>query len=230
MDTMERLRRDHRILRSKLDVLEAALRMGPETWFVLREVCFTLAHQLRDHMKREEAAIAACRGAIDPQVATALAAEHQDDPKRLQRISHAFLSQPDHALDRIRPALTEVIVKLRRHLAKEEAEMFPILERGLGEQEQPAGETTPPARLNEAMTVNRIVHEFPGTKPVFDEFFVNLPFEGCQCLDEVAWRHGMDYHEILARLETVIGSCACGKLGTPEPVASSASGALAAVP
>ena len=61
MNTVGRLRRDHAILRAKLDVLEAALRMGPEVWYVLREVCFTLARQLRDHIKREEELVAGCR-------------------------------------------------------------------------------------------------------------------------------------------------------------------------
>lgn len=46
MEPIARLKRDHRILRSKFDVLESALRMGPETWFVLREVCYSLSRLL----------------------------------------------------------------------------------------------------------------------------------------------------------------------------------------
>ena len=73
MRAIDRLRRDHQILRSKLDVLETALTMGPETWFVLREVCFTLARQLRDHMRREEELVMACRQALHPKVLAEIA-------------------------------------------------------------------------------------------------------------------------------------------------------------
>lgn len=37
-----------------------------------------------------------------------------------------------------------------------------------------------------------VLREFPGTKRVFDRFFINVPYEGCHCLDEVAWIHGLE--------------------------------------
>ena len=53
MRTIERLRRDHEILRTKLDVLEGTLRMTPPTtWFILRELCYTLSRQLQGHVRR----------------------------------------------------------------------------------------------------------------------------------------------------------------------------------
>ena len=160
MNAVERLRRDHMILRAKLDVLEAALRMGPDAWYVLREMCFTLARQLRDHIKREEELVAACRkamippasgpetgpgsgpgsqrlpragGGMNPKVLAEVVVEHKDEPEQLRTINRLFLVQPDHSLERIRPALQEAIRRLRLHMSEEEAELFPILERTLAE-------------------------------------------------------------------------------------------------
>ena len=71
--------------------------------------------------------------------------------------------------------------------------------------------------VDAAMTINRIVHEFPSTKPVFDRFSINVPLEGCTCLDEVAWRHGMEAEELLRRLEAVIASCGCAGHESGQP-------------
>ena len=212
MHAVNRLRRDHKILRAKLDVLESALRMGPETWYVLREVCFTLARQLQDHIKREEDLVAACRKAINPTVLSEVVVEHRDEPKHLRTINRLFVSQAGHSLDRIQPSLTEVIQGLRRHMAEEEAGLFPILERVLGEREASAP-TAPSAtteRIEEEMTVNRVVQRFPNTRPVFERLFVNIQMEGCTCLDEVAWRHGMDSRELLQALEASVCQCGAG--------------------
>ena len=213
MRAVDRLRRDHTILRSKLDVLQTALQMGPEAWFVLREVCFTLARQLRDHIRREEALVAVCRNAMSSEMRAEVTVEHRDEPQHLRTINRVFTSQTSHSLDRIRPGLTEVIEGLRRHMKEEEMELFPILERVLGEREatippSPSATTEP---LEEDMTVNRIVQQFPGTKPVFERLFVNIPMEGCSCLDEVAWRHGMESRELLKVLGEVIGTCGCAR-------------------
>lgn len=206
MKTVERLRRDHALLRSKLDVLEAALGMGPATWYVLREVCFTLARQLRDHIRREEELVAACREAIDPTALAEFAVEHRDEPAHLRTINRLFLSESGQSLERIRPALTEVIRGLRRHMEEEERELFPILERVCGEQ-APSAPPEPPMRFDETMTVNRILHECPEAKPVFDQLLISVSLEGCACLDEVAWRHGLEARELLAKLEAVVTSC-----------------------
>ena len=232
MRAIERLRRDHQILRSKLDVLEAAIQMGPETWFVLREVCFTLSRQLRDHIKREEELVASCRramipppaarpkgpgslrepaaiggaasGGMNPKVLAEVVVEHHDEPAHLRTINRLFLSERGHTLERIRPALQEVIDGLRRHMAEEEADLFPILERVLAEHEVAEPVEAPRARIEETMTVNRVIQAFPGTQPVFERLFINIPMEGCACLDEVAWRHGMESRELLAKLEAVM--------------------------
>lgn len=228
MNTVGRLRRDHAILRAKLDVLEAALRMGPEVWYVLREVCFTLARQLRDHIKREEELVAACRqtmisppagkagGGMNPKILAEIVVEHQDEPEQLRTITRLFLLQPDHSLERLRPALQETIRRLRLHMSKEESELFPVLERTLAETLGSAAREPGRALLfDETTTVNRVVRDFPGVQPVFERLFINVPVEGCSCLDEVAWRHGMEARELLALLEQAVDACECRR---QEPV------------
>jgi len=209
MNAIERLRRDHGILRAKLGVIETALRMGPQTWFVLREVCHTLAGQLADHICREEAVVAACRHALSDEMVAHLTVEHRDEPEHLRTINRLFLRAPAASLAEIAPVLTEVIRGLRRHMAEEETELFPIMERMLAAQEQePPRAATPRNRLDEIMTVNRVLREHPETRRVFDRLFVNVPLEGCDCLDEVAWRHGMEAREMLEKLERVLGTSA----------------------
>ena len=204
MKAIERLKRDHAILRSKLDVLEAGLRMGPATWFVLREVSLTLSRQFTNHMRREEELVMACRKAMHPKMLAEVAVEHHDEPEHLRVINQLFVRERGHTLERIRPELTAVIEGLRCHMTQEERELFPLLERVLGAREPLEAREVSQAHLHECMTVNRIVHDYPTTKPVFERFFVSIPYEGCDCLDEVAWRHGMESQELLDQLEQAI--------------------------
>jgi len=206
MNAIERLKRDHKILRSKLDVLESALQLGPQTWFVLREVCFTLARQICDHMRREEELIAAARKALDPAVVAHVSLQHDDEPQHLRTINRLFIAEQGHSLERIQPELSRLIVGLRHHMDEEEAELFPALERALqGQEPSTVAERPISSRLDERMTVNRVVQEHPSTRGVFERLFVNVPYEGCACLDEVAWRHGLESRELLEHLEQVLG-------------------------
>ena len=233
MQAVERLKRDHTLLRSKLDVVEVALRMvpppgssaeggpreargpsepesgggmGPGVLYVLREVCLTLARQLRDHIKREEELVVACRHALSPPGLAALAVAHRYEPAHLRAINRLFVEEPSHTLERIRPALSAVLQGLRRHMAEEEAELFPLLERVLSARESAHASVEEASgwHLHECMTVNRVVHDYPTTKEVFERSFIDVSMEGCYCLDEVAWRHGMESRELLEQLEQVI--------------------------
>jgi len=210
MNAVERLRRDHALLRSKLDVLESALKMGPETWYVLREVCFTLSRQLRDHIRREEELVAACRKAMNPKVLAEVSVEHHDEPQHLRTINRLFVRASQHSLEQITPVLTEVIHGLRRHMTEEERELFPLLERTLAEHGQFNESTTSGSnRLEEVMTVNCVIQQYPRTKPLFERLFINVSMEGCTCLDEVAWQRGMEARDLIHKLEAAISSCAC---------------------
>lgn len=213
MNAIERLKRDHTILRAKLDILETAVWMGPGAWYVLRELCFTLARQLQDHIRREEALVAACRKTLDPRILATIDVDHHDEPRQLRTINRLFLEASNHSLTRLRPALLDVILRLRRHMDDEESGLFPILERTVEDVPMPAVERRL-CHTDETMTVNRVVGEFPATKPVFDRLFINLAMEGCDCLDEVAWRHGVDAKDLVVQLDQAIDSCRCILEGT----------------
>ncbi len=209
MKAIERLKRDHAILRSKLDVLESGLRMGPETWYVLREICWMLSRQLKNHMKREEDLVMACQKVMKPHVLAEMAVEYRDEPEHLRMINRLFTEERGHTIEQIRPALTEVIQGLRHHMLEEEGELFPILERELALRE-PVKTNTQEAfalPLDECMTVNSVLRAYPMTRILFEQLFINIPHEGCDCLDEVAWRHGMDSEEFLGRLKETMSPC-----------------------
>ncbi len=206
MNAIERLRRDHDILRTKLGLLEGALRMGPEAWFVLRELCYTLGGQLRDHIQREDALVSSCRQAFGPEILHHLAVEHHDEPQLLRTLIELFVQDVPPAWADVMSALTRFIQGLRRHLAEEEEDLFPMLERASVAQQYDSVvvHVAFPSSLHETMTLNRIVRQYPRTKAIFDELLIGLAFEGCDCLDEVAWRHGMESDELIARLEQAI--------------------------
>ena len=227
MNAIERLKRDHKILRSKLDVLEAAMRMGPETWYVLREVCYTLSRQLQNHLRREEALVDACRAELKREHLAHVVVEHRDEPERLRTLNRLFLQTDGHSLKQVKPVLRDVVEGLRRHMDEEERELFPLIEGHLAvrEAQMPATREPLASPIDEVMTVNRLIQLYPRTKRVFEQFFVNLPYEGCDCLDEVAWRHGMDAQELIRRLEEVIAAVAATtaplehpECRCPEPV------------
>lgn len=210
MDAVERLKRDHVILRTKLSVLEGALQMGPEAWFVLREVCHTLSRQLQDHIKREEVLVKACKEALTEAALTHLTVEHKDEPELLRTINRLFIDEEGHSLAVIKPALMRLIHGLLAHMDEEEAELFPVLERVLAPRAASlARKPQATSHVTEVMTPNRVLREFPATQRVFDRLFVNIPFEGCDCLDEVAWRRGMETQDLIDTLAVVISSCAC---------------------
>ena len=70
--------------------------------------------------------------------------------------------------------------------------------------------------LDEAMAVNHVIREYPATKRVLDRLFVNVPYEGCDGLDEVAWRRGMEARDLVSQLEEVITSGDAAGLTPPS--------------
>ena len=62
--------------------------------------------------------------------------------------------------------------------------------------------------LTETMTVQEIKRRYPSTKAVFDGLFIGSRFEGYDCLDEVAWRHGMESEDLLLSLEEAVARSA----------------------
>ena len=208
MDAVDCLKRDHQTFRATLSALDAALHVGPEAWPVLRGMCFTLSRRLQRHMQREEVLMQACRHVINPRVLAAFAREHQEQSERLRTLNRCFGGQGGGHVDDLTPAVMQSIHTLRSHLEKEEAELFPVFEQALQALGLPAVHGEAARRVHKDMTVNRVLHDYPATRPVFTRLCVSAPDEGCACLDEVAWRHGMDSQELLRQLERAAASSA----------------------
>lgn len=208
MDTLEQLQRDHELLRSKLNVLESANRVGAEAWFVLRQVCFSLLKQLQDHMRSEEEFVLACYEARldgDDQATLLGRCGHQEDRRRLQVIHWLLQREPTVVLSSVRFSLDLVIASLRRSIDEQESELFPRLGRAGASPAVPIRSPHLSAgHLKNTMTLSEVVRRYPKTKHVFERVLISLPFEQYDCLDEVAWRHGLDSRELLTRLERAI--------------------------
>ena len=58
MATTAMLRKDHEVLRRKLEFIETALQVAPQSVFVLREMCHSLTKMLDAHIRREEEVLA----------------------------------------------------------------------------------------------------------------------------------------------------------------------------
>ena len=58
-----------------------------------------------------------------------------------------------------------------------------------------------PIHLSATMTVNHALYACPCTRRVFERLLINPAIEGVDCLDEVAWRHGLSIEELIRMLE-----------------------------
>lgn len=199
MDARRRLKRDHEILRSKLNVLESALRMWPESWFIAREMSFTITRLLGGHIEREEQTTSThlrSAGCFHK-------AGHNDALQQLQAINGLFANGADNASAQLPSALRRVITTLRRQLFRQDQRLLRLLK------EEPIGfytgqESPSINSLIEEMTVNQVMRIYPATRRVFDALFISSAFEGYECLDEVAWKHGMETFELIAPLRAAI--------------------------
>lgn len=198
MNPIERLRRDHQLLEKKLGMLQGAAELFPQSRLVLREGCYSVTKFLRDHSRREAKILAG----LDTPPHQREGVEHEERLQSLRLLTR-YLGDAaaTSSVSELRAALSEVVEGLRHELQAQDEELFPALERVAQRGPSRTSDQPSPRRLHEDMTVDRIVHLFPETKPVFDRIFVNLAYEGYDCLDEVAWRHGMQPEGLLEELE-----------------------------
>ena len=191
MGTVETLRQDHTLLRRKLEVLAAALEVAPETEFVVRELCGTLARWLQEHINRETAACSRLpAGRRSP-----LSFEgHTRACAVLRAIHDLLLTGHRTSLPTVILRLSALLEQLERQMAEQEQRLFPALE---------AMEQT--ANISGGMSVNEILQRFPTTERVFQQLHVNRLQEGYESVDELAWRHGLDVGRLLEDLQHAVG-------------------------
>lgn len=210
MGAIEGLKRDHRLLRSKLDMLRGAVSTAPESWLVLRNGCFTLSRLLQAHCAREHELLTACHAGLERAELAQTVMEHQERLQSLRILNRCFVVEegPPPATKDVCGALTAVVEGLDDELHLQEDELFPALERLVEDRQEGGSHDDHTARpvLSEEQTVTRVVQRYPQTQAVFDRFGVNLAYEGYDDLGEVAWRHGMPGEELLTHLEQAIAS------------------------
>lgn len=200
MDVTERVRQDHRILRAKLRLLEAAMQVAPEAQFVLREMCWSLAHMLDAHITHENEVLQPYSNRINALTKERMAQEHADQRVVLRDVNTLLLGGLKTPISAVVPPLAHLIEELRAHMEEEERELFPMVDRLA---EEPVQTVPPPPVapvMTETMTVNYVLSLHPKAKEVFQAFHIDCEVDGCHCLDELYWRHGIDVVALLRTL------------------------------
>jgi iron-sulfur cluster repair protein YtfE (RIC family) len=200
MGATEVLRKDHQLLREKLEFLEAAMQVAPEAQFALREMCWSLARVLDEHIKREEQVLAPYGNRIAALTQYHLAQDHADQRVVLRDVNALLLGGIKTPVSRVMPPLSHLIDELREHMEEEEREVFPVVDRVASEQPQapPAAPAAPV--MTQAMTVNHVLKVHPKAREIFRQFHIDPESDGCHCLDELRWRRGIDVEQLLSAL------------------------------
>ncbi len=194
------LRKDHDILRTKLKCLEAALRVAPQTPLVLRKMCcHSFTRVLDQHIKREEAALKPYRHRVRAILQQRKHQDHADQRRVLRDLNALLLQGVKIPVGAVAPRFFHLIDELREHMVEEEREIFPTVDRA--EAEQPSRANPPDLLITEAMSANAVMTQFPSTKPVFEKYGIRCGCDGCDALDELAWRRGVETAELVTELQ-----------------------------
>ena len=191
------LRKDHEILRQKLDVLEGALQVAPHVPFMLREVCHSLTRLFEQHVRREEHALAPYAHHFGSSERRQELETHAHHLVMLEDLNAMLLLGIKMPTSVVVERLAELIRVLRTHMADEETGIFPVIDR---EEALAAPGEPVPAMIRPSMSANEVMRVFPETKPVFARHGVTCGCEGCDCLDELAWRRGLNSDALLEEL------------------------------
>ena len=113
----------------------------------------------------------------------------------------ALLRQGDVPTSVVVSRLSHLIDELREHFSEEERCMFPCVDHA--EALRPEKAHAPEPLITEGMSANAIVRTYPETARVFERHGICCGIDACDCLDELAWRHGEDVDALLRELRAV---------------------------
>ena len=193
------LKKDHEVLRRKLEFLEAALQMAPQTPFVLRDMCHSLTRMLDEHIRREEQTLAPYTNRISALFRYRAGQDHADQRLVLRDVNTLLLEGIKMPTSTVVSRLSHLIDELREHMAEEEQQVFPAVDRAEEAHPEPVEPQAP--MILEGMSANAVMHTFPATRPVFEKYGIRCGCDGCDCLDELAWRHGLDVKTLIQELQ-----------------------------
>lgn len=132
MRLTEVLRSDHEVLRGKLTLLEGLLPLERAVYFPMREVTYSITRRLRCHLEKEEGLFALLRERKSAQflpLTSALLGEHQDQRLTTTLLLDLLLKGSESPIDHIALCASHLIDGLRGHMAREEADIFPFVDR-----------------------------------------------------------------------------------------------------
>lgn len=195
------LRKDHEVLRRKLETVEGALQVLPQAPHVLRELCFSLAKLLNEHIAREEQAVRPYRHRLSQMLQERTHHDHADQ-RLILRDLNALLQQGHVPTSVVASRLSHLIDELREHFSEEERCVFPCVDHA--EALRPKRAHAPEPLITEGMSVNAIVRTYPETARVFAQHGIYCGVDACDCLDELAWRHGLDVAQLLPELRAAV--------------------------
>ena len=130
MQTLESLVHQHDEIRRQLEALEAALQMQAmgDVSLVVREFCFRLTRQLREHIRHECALISTCQRPLSIKELMALAEGHGEEARTLHDALHR-LTIAESSQERLAAmeAFPRAMAIFRSHMDEQEYKLFPAL-------------------------------------------------------------------------------------------------------
>ena len=195
------LKKDHEVLRRKLEFIETALQVAPQSVFVLREMCHSRTKMLNAHIRREEQALMPYANRIRAILRYREGHDHADQQQVLGDINTMLLAGIKMPTSTVVARLSHLIEELREHMAEEEREVFPAVDAAEEERREPE-ETLKPL-IAEHMSANAVMKTFPATRRVFEKHGIRCGCEGCDCIDELAWRYGLEAKGLVEELQEV---------------------------
>jgi hypothetical protein len=201
MPTLAALRADHALLRKKLALLESSLQIGPEARLMLRELSFSLLRLLQAHVQREAGAVDAYCHQVPSGRYLLRTVDHSVEQRLLRTVHEWLLSGLHVPTPMIILRLSQAAEQLTAQMEAQERTVFPVL----GDLEEAgASDAAVPEAIRSSMSVNEVLRRYPQTQPVFEQFHVNRLCDGCDSVDEVAWRHGVELTELLTQLQQAV--------------------------
>ena len=123
------LKKDHEVLRRKLEFIETALQVAPQSVFVLRDMCHSLTNMLDAHIRREEQALAPYANRIRAILQYQAGEDHADQRTVLRDVNTMLLAGIKMPTSTVVDRLSHLIEELREHMADEEQHLFPAIDK-----------------------------------------------------------------------------------------------------
>ncbi len=113
--------------------------MVPEAPFVLREMCWSLARMLEDHIWHEAEALRPYSGQIQGLMQARMARDHADQQTILRDVNTLLVGRINAPTSQVVLPLAHLIDELREHMDEEECELFPVIDRFTGARAEELG-------------------------------------------------------------------------------------------